>query len=230
MTYRTVKQFADAATPEELFTGQWQNRPSVLNEYKPYLDDRGSEGYTNAWKLWEEIVPLGYKSSYQRVRAYLHDKRTSPRPVTARPRPGPSPDGSSAVRTPSPTQSNSNSRPSGRNAPNSTPSPGTSAPSRPCSPGRAPDRLVDAVRQDDLPSLHTLAAGIDRDRDAVIAGLTLPWSSGAVEGHVNRIKMLKRQMFGRAAGCYASGYYFPEPAGRVPATSAAGSRAVEPML
>ncbi|APU44059.1 transposase [Streptomyces sp. TN58] len=47
-------------------------------------------------------------------------------------------------------------------------------------------------------SPHTLAAGIDRDRDAVIAGLTLPWSSGVVEGHVNRIKMLKRQMFGRA--------------------------------
>ena len=31
------------------------------------------------------------------------------------------------------------------------------------------------------------------------AGLTLPWSSGAVEGHVNRIKMLKRQMYGRAS-------------------------------
>ncbi|MFD9124066.1 transposase [Kitasatospora sp. NPDC059571] len=60
-----------------------------------------------------------------------------------------------------------------------------------------PDWL-DAVRQDDLPSLHNLAAGIDRDRDAVIAGFTLPWSSGVVEGHVNRIKMLKRQMYGRA--------------------------------
>ncbi|MFF4734098.1 hypothetical protein ACFY3M_54960 [Streptomyces mirabilis] len=55
-----------------------------------------------------------------------------------------------------------------------------------------------AVRQDDLPSLHTLAVGIDRDRDAVIAGLTLPSNSGPVEGHVNRIKMLKRQMFSRA--------------------------------
>jgi hypothetical protein len=29
-------------------------------------------------------------------------------------------------------------------------------------------------------------------------GLTLPWNSGGVEGHVNRIKMLKRQMYGRA--------------------------------
>ncbi|OIJ85229.1 transposase [Streptomyces colonosanans] len=85
MTWRTVKQFADAVTPEELFTGQWQNRPSVLDEYKPYLDDQWNEGCTNAWKLWEEIVPLGYKGSYQRVRAYLHEKRTSPRPVTARP-------------------------------------------------------------------------------------------------------------------------------------------------
>ncbi|MFJ8043369.1 hypothetical protein ACIRBX_23020 [Kitasatospora sp. NPDC096147] len=62
---------------------------------------------------------------------------------------------------------------------------------------RLPDRL-DAVRQDDLPSLHTLAAGIDPDRDAVIAGLTLRWNSGVVEGHVNPIKMLKRRMFGRA--------------------------------
>ncbi|MCX5395308.1 transposase [Streptomyces sp. NBC_00094] len=57
---------------------------------------------------------------------------------------------------------------------------------------------LDAVRQEDLPGLHTLAAGIDRDRDAVTAGLTVPWSWGVVEGHVNRIKMLKRQMFGRA--------------------------------
>ncbi|WP_413106159.1 transposase [Streptomyces sp. Inha503] len=50
-----------------------------------YRTDRWNKGCTNAWKPWEEIVPLGYKGSYQRVRAYLHDKRTSPRPVTARP-------------------------------------------------------------------------------------------------------------------------------------------------
>jgi transposase len=37
-----------------------------------------------------------------------------------------------------------------------------------------------------------------RDQDAVTAGLTLPWNSGIVEGHVNRTKMLKRQMYGRA--------------------------------
>ncbi|MFG2759789.1 transposase [Streptomyces wuyuanensis] len=50
----------------------------------------------------------------------------------------------------------------------------------------------------DLPSLRHFAQHLERDLDAVIAGLTLPWNSGVVEGHVNRIKMLKRQMFGRA--------------------------------
>ena len=63
------------------------------------------------------------------------------------------------------------------------------------------DRLrdwLDAVYINTLPSLHAFANGIDRDREAVIAGLTLPYSSGVVEGHINRIKMIKRQMFGRA--------------------------------
>ena len=63
------------------------------------------------------------------------------------------------------------------------------------------DRLaqwMDDVQADDLPDLHSFVAGVRRDQDAVVAGLTLPWSSGPVEGHVNRLKMLKRQMFGRA--------------------------------
>ncbi|MFF5015101.1 transposase [Streptomyces sp. NPDC001165] len=38
--WHTVKRFADASTPEDLFTGQWQNRLSVLDDYEPYLDDR----------------------------------------------------------------------------------------------------------------------------------------------------------------------------------------------
>lgn len=57
---------------------------------------------------------------------------------------------------------------------------------------------IKAVRADGLPSLHTFANGLERDLAAVTAGLTLPWSSGFVEDHVNRIKMIKRQMYGRA--------------------------------
>jgi hypothetical protein len=46
--------------------------------------------------------------------------------------------------------------------------------------------------------LRGFAKGLRKDWAAVTAGLTLPYSSGAVEGHVNRIKMIKRQMYGRA--------------------------------
>ena len=38
-----------------------------------------------------------------------------------------------------------------------------------------------------------------QDLDAVTAGLTLEWSSGRVEGNVNRVKTLKRAMYGRAS-------------------------------
>jgi transposase len=55
------------------------------------------------------------------------------------------------------------------------------------------------VEADQLPELHSFTAGLKRDLDAVVNGLTLPYSSGAVEGAVNRIKMLKRQMYGRAS-------------------------------
>src|SRR4029077_1263709 len=44
------------------------------------------------------------------------------------------------------------------------------------------------------PALRSFVTGLRADQDAVTNGLSLPWSSGAVEGHVNRIKMLKRQM------------------------------------
>lgn len=61
------------------------------------------------------------------------------------------------------------------------------------------DTWIDQVRADDLPQLHSFAAGLHRDRTAVINGLTLPHSSGAVEGNVNRVMMIKRQMYGRAS-------------------------------
>ena len=64
--------------------------------------------------------------------------------------------------------------------------------------GRELEQWMKAVDTDDLPALHSFVRGLRRDLDAVTAGLTLPWSSGPVEGHVNRIKMIKRQMFGRA--------------------------------
>ena len=49
-----------------------------------------------------------------------------------------------------------------------------------------------------MPELASFAAGLRADEAAVSAALTGPWGSGQVEGQVNRLKAIKRQMFGRA--------------------------------
>jgi hypothetical protein len=56
------------------------------------------------------------------------------------------------------------------------------------------------------PALSSFVTGLRADQDAVTAALTLPWSSGAVEGHVNWIKMPKRQMYGRASPALLRSY------------------------
>jgi transposase len=50
----------------------------------------------------------------------------------------------------------------------------------------------------DPPALRVFTSGLRRDLAAVVAGLTLPYNSGAVEGTVNRMKQLKAVMYGRA--------------------------------
>ena len=47
--------------------------------------------------------------------------------------------------------------------------------------------------------IKSFAEFLRQDYDAVKAGLTLSWSNGQVEGQVNRLKLIKRQMFGRAS-------------------------------
>ena len=46
--------------------------------------------------------------------------------------------------------------------------------------------------------LRSLAASLSRDRAAVEAALSLPWSTGPVKGQINRLKLIKRTMYGRA--------------------------------
>jgi hypothetical protein len=48
------------------------------------------------------------------------------------------------------------------------------------------------------PELRRFAEGIRRDEAAVLAAITERWSNGPVEGYVNRLKMIKRQIYGRA--------------------------------
>ncbi|MFE3185921.1 hypothetical protein ACFXKR_34355 [Streptomyces violascens] len=57
---------------------------------------------------------------------------------------------------------------------------------------------IDAVDACQLPGLTGFALHLLRDLDAVTAGLTPDWNSGSIEGAVNRLKKIKRQLYGRA--------------------------------
>jgi transposase len=68
---------------------------------------------------------------------------------------------------------------------------------RECQPDRF-DGWLDRATGSGVSPLRRFATGRRADDEAVKAGLTLPWSTGPVEGPINRVKMLKRSMFGRA--------------------------------
>jgi transposase len=55
-----------------------------------------------------------------------------------------------------------------------------------------------ATGGDTAPSLRRFAEGLKKDLAAVTAALSLRWNNGPAEGHISRLKMLKRQMYGRA--------------------------------
>jgi transposase len=57
--------------------------------------------------------------------------------------------------------------------------------------------LIEATRSE-LPEFVGFARGITEDMEAVRAALLYQWSNGQTEGQVNRLKMIKRQMYGRA--------------------------------
>jgi transposase len=64
--------------------------------------------------------------------------------------------------------------------------------------GEQLDAWLGAVQASHLEAFASFVTGVQQDKDAVLAGLTLPWSNGLLEGNVNRLKLIKRSMYGRA--------------------------------
>ncbi len=60
------------------------------------------------------------------------------------------------------------------------------------------DAWLERASASGIPAVRNFAASLRQDYGAVKAALTLPWSNGPTEGNINRLKMLKRQMYGRA--------------------------------
>jgi len=64
--------------------------------------------------------------------------------------------------------------------------------------GERLDGWLKQVTLSQIPEFRRLVRSINRDKAAVLAGLTLPWSQGQVEGQITKLKLIKRTMYGRA--------------------------------
>jgi transposase len=201
----TVRRFARANTVEELLTRNGTgHRASILEPFKPYLHQRWNEGCTNATTLFAEITTRGYRGGQNIVRQYLHQFRTAVH-ISRPPRKPPSVRRVVSWIMTDPEHMTTDDQRKLDAILAASPHLDALAghvrafATMMCSRrGQELEAWMAAVDADEQPALRSFVLGLRRDQDAVTAGLTLPWSSGAVEGHVNRIKMLKRQMFGRA--------------------------------
>ena len=200
---RTARRFVRAEHVEDLLA-KAQSRESLLDAFKPYLHERFNAGHTDAASLTLEITALGYRGSDKTVRRYLQPFRaglTAPAPVPVAP----------SVRqvtgwlTRHPDSLGEDERLHRKAV--LTRSPALTVTAEHVSEfaqiltGLHGDQLagwISDVEATDAPTLRSFAHGLRNDLDAVTNGLTLGYSSGAVEGTVNRIKTIKRQMYGRA--------------------------------
>jgi transposase len=64
------------------------------------------------------------------------------------------------------------------------------------------DSWLKDVRDSSVRHFLPFARSFERDKAAILAGLTLPYSTGPVEGHINRLKLIKREAYGRAGLSY----------------------------
>jgi transposase len=199
----TVRRFAEATSIDDLLVHT--RRDSLVDAFKPYLNQRFNDGCTDATMLFAEIRQQGFRGSVMTVRRYIQPFRAAKTAPPATPAPPKPRHVTSWVMT---KPDNLTTEDQAKLTAITHRSPllkSLAAHVRAFAEmmtnlagAQLPQWIGNVLADDNLPGLHSFVHGLQRDLAAVTAGLTLPWSSGAVEGQVNRIKMIKRQMFGRA--------------------------------
>jgi transposase len=200
---KTARRYATAATADELIRGARLTRPGLLGPHQAWLRQRWDEGTRSTEQLYQELRGRGYQGSLRTLRRLTAQLRRD----AAVPAPPPAPKAKKAacwLLTP----------------------PGDLTDDDRAALAQITGRCEELAATRDLvrefadmlchrhgehleawaaqaaaspvSELRGFAKGLRSDWAAVTAGLTVPYSSGAVEGHVNRIKMIKRQMYGRA--------------------------------
>lgn len=200
---KTVRKYTRATSAEQMIGPNASSRPSVLAPFHPYLRQRLAAGVHHTADLHAEILARGYQGSLRVLRDWLTTARI--RPNLAAPTAPSTRQITSWIMRPHHklTDKDRESLTTVRArcpelAEVADLAHGFTRLVRHRGTGRQLDAWIAHARHAAFPELRGFAAGLVSDWDAVVAGLTQPWSSGAVEGHVNRIKTIKRQMYGRA--------------------------------
>jgi transposase len=202
---KTVRRFARAGGVGELLGGT--ARGSRLDEFKPHLCRRWNEGARDGTALHAELQKQGWTGSARTVRRYLAQFRE----------PGAAPSSPPAVPKARQITRLLLTRPDNLKQDEREQLAGIRA-GCPHIDALAAHITAFAEMMDGLtgttnldpwlaaaeaadgqPELRSFASGIRMDKKAVLNGLTLPYSSGRVEGTVNKVKAVKRQMYGRAS-------------------------------
>lgn len=222
----TVGKFVAAAVfPERALQ---RRQPSILDPYVPYLQQRWAEGCTNASQLWREIQAKGYGGVRKQVARWAHHQRSEPAPTGPKKYRGGSKGGLQTAEDKANTNGaatqaallaprrlvwlllrNSSQLDEEEAAifERIQQHPDVVRAHRLAQEfqamvrqrrAEALDGWLAASQESGIPELQSFAAGLQHEYASIRAALSEPWSTGQVEGQITRVKLLKRQMYGRA--------------------------------
>ena len=219
ISWRTVDKYLAADTCPLYTRGRL--RPSMLTPWLPYLEERWQAGYTNATQLWREIEAQGFKGSRGLVARWAARERKLLPPATqysrqqprevrpkltrqTRPVPWSAPRASWIVVKERALLDDQEKAALERMI---------AADAQVKLVAQLAERFVTMVKQREAGKLEqwlqdaaasgvrsfiSFASGLRQDLTAVYNALSMRWSNGQTEGQVNRLKFIKRMMYGRA--------------------------------
>lgn len=186
-------------------------RSSILDPFLPYLESRFQDGCSNARELWHEIQEQGYQGSLSQVskwaawRRHRPEKEASEVAVTLSPVVLlPSAKVLSRLLLQTPDKLSAQEvwlLEQLRAIPEIITVKTLATDFQEIVRNRQPDRFDDWLvrcRQSGFGAFAPFANSLIQDYTAVVASLTTDWSNGQTEGQINRLKLLKRQMYGKA--------------------------------
>jgi transposase len=207
ISIQTVQRWLAAGTFPQSTRHQYV---SQLDPYLPYLIQRWAQGCHNMAQLFQELVAQGYQGSYASVRDNIvrrlpFDGRKTPPGTSSKISLLPSPRQATFLflRSPEKLRVQEQEMLVKLRQINSEVDLAYDLVQQFAHmlrerSGELLDEWLAQVQRSKLPELQSFAAGVEKDKDAVRAGLTWWINNGVVEGHVTKLKLIKRQGYGRA--------------------------------